>query len=194
MVKKSVCDYCVLIIKTYLCKSMNKDEVYIQNVSSTASDTSVHQFSDWCIEVLSLNLPLLGDIKEPTKNTWIDEHGDEEYAPAQYYAQATTMTWKLGCKGLDDNHAKDNIREFLMWLMKDGLKKVYVPHMKYGRGDIRLTKFSQEVEVYNRPILVSGVERLENIYVFNVTFKINDPITEYVITNTDGVLNIEEVV
>ena len=167
---------------------MDKNEVFIQNISG--DDTSVHQLSDWCIEALSLSLPIASNVKEPSKNTWLDEEGDEEYIPDHLYMQAYEMTWELGCRGIDEISAGKHVKEFLVWLSNGGLKKIYVPHAKYGRTNVRLSSYSQKLDIYDRVILLDGVERKEHLMTFTIKLKVNDPVSDVTIENNNGVLNL----
>ena len=116
-------------------------------------------------------------VKEPYKNQWKDQHGDEEYiAPDGLKFESFTL--KVQCamfaRAASTDTAiadiKSGIRAFQMALSK-GFMKIYDAYTGFGFKDVRLQEFPQPTEdayeVWN------GSTRL----LFSFTLKVNDPVT-----------------
>ena len=106
------------------------------------------------------------DVKEPTKRTWHDEHGDDEYIPADGLRLAAYENKvKFGFKG-GTFGANDKLKSFLRYL-RSGSMKMYCEFNRIGRCNVRLKSVEQD--------LYRDVSDGEDILVVGVTFKFNNP-------------------
>ena len=116
--------------------------------------------------------------KEPYKNDWKDEDGDDEYVAAMHY-EAFTFQVSFYVKAFDDNtnstrtKANEAIRsqmsEFFAKI-KEGEFKIYDSYTGIGRQHVRYAGYEEVEDGF-----VSRDDWARAI--FNVTFKVNDPVT-----------------
>lgn len=127
--------------------------------------------------------PMALKAKEPYKNQWKDEHGDEEYiGPTGLYFEAFTFTLECvmfaqaaseGAAITDLNGAVRSFRTFL----SQGLFKVYDTWTGFGFKDVRLVEFPMPgAGDYDS---WEGMTRI----IFRVVLKVNDPATHLMLSN-----------
>lgn len=118
--------------------------------------------------------------KEPYKNDWKDEHGDDEYIGSTMYMEAFTFTEE--CVMITKERYSPDARQKLyeqMMAFRNYLTKgefnFYDTYTCKGFQKVRVSEFpiasSEDYDVFN------GKARL----IFSVTFKVNDPVTEMMI-------------
>lgn len=153
-------------------KLMEYEKVYIQktNVGSTVKET-IADFDIYCADI---PFKLFVEAKEPSNRDWVDEHGDDEYIPASgLKLKGYTMEVKFCCKG-DRDSSKVKIDKFLKYLTgMDGTgaeMKMYCTWTDIGRQGMRFDKLDDNAELAR--------EDNEEILVFKVTFKVNDPVSD----------------
>ena len=111
---------------------------------------------------------MCGDVKEPVKRTWNDEHGDDEYIGGDgLYMAAYENDVKFGFKG-DAFGANEKLKAFLEFLRK-GMMMMYCEYNQIGRRHVRLKSVKQEL--YRD--MTDG-----DILIVTITFKFNDPTTD----------------
>ena len=158
----------------------NWNNFYIQKMGS--SDSVHESVSTWGIWCKSIPFVIARGVKEPAKNDWYDEHGDDEYIPVEgLYMQAYTMKVEFGCKvisagtgiaAVSDVRAK--VTSFLEYLRTSGMMKLYSSYTGIGRQEVRL------VEVDDNATWDKSDEG-NQFLIFSVTFKVNDPVTDVVL-------------
>lgn len=111
------------------------------------------------------------EVKEPTKRSWHDEDGDDEYVNPDSGLRMSSYEKEIrfGFKGTSDG-ARENLKAFLSYL-RGGLMKVYCEYNKTGRQHVRLKKVA--------PNLVQSADD-ESVLTVTLTFKYNDPVTDIV--------------
>lgn len=115
-------------------------------------------------------------VKEPTKRTWNDEHGDDEYIPKEgLYMASYENDVKFGFKG-DAFGANEKLRSFLDYLRK-GMMKWYCEYNRIGRQHVRIKSIKQD--------LYRDADN-EDILIVTITFKFNDPVTDIKPTDRDS--------
>lgn len=149
---------------------------YIQ-IGSAASATDIK--ATYNVVVREHDFPSELQVKEPYKNDWKDEHGDDEYIPATgLYAAA--FTYSLDCVMFARNNSEAaaiadieaGIAAFKTALLTAGLFKVFDSYTGHGFKEVRLSRFPKpsrgdyEVESKDKVRLM-----------FSVEFKVNDPVT-----------------
>ena len=108
------------------------------------------------------------DVKEPTKRSWYDEHGDDEYVSTDgLYMASYENKVKFLFKG-DAFGANEKCKAFIEYL-RGGMMKMYCEFNRIGRRHVRLK--SIDPELYRDPD--DG-----DILIMSVTFKFNDPVTD----------------
>lgn len=126
------------------------------------------------VVVKAHDYPSVLKVKEPYKNQWKDQHGDEEYIdPLGLKYEA--FTFKLECamfaRGNDAiSELKTGLRAFQNALAQ-GFFRTYDAYTGFGFKDVRLSEFPAPADdAYD---LYGQYTRL----IFSVTLKVNDPAT-----------------
>lgn len=138
-------------------------------IQKLADKSPVRDSKDWGIWIKSVPFKIFPDMKEIPSRDWLDEHGDEEYIPTQPYYKAYEMECEFVYIGAYES-ANAQIRSFLTYLAENGMFKLYDTYSKIGRTNVRYMSYSNDA-LYRK-------EGNEDIVLFKVTLKINDPITE----------------
>ena len=151
---------------------MKFEKVYIQKMVDNAK--LVETISDFDIYCADMPFKLFEEAKEPSKRDWHDEHGEDEYIPADgLVMKPYTMDGKFCCKGGRDS-ANAKISKFLKYITgRDGSgaeMKMYCTWTGIGRRGIRFVKLNDNAELVR--------DDNGDILVFKVTFKVNDPVTD----------------
>lgn len=146
---------------------------------------SVNQWGVWC---KSIPFKLFDKVKEPAKRSWYDEHGDDEYiSSGGLFVEGYTMKVELGCRSKDvtDTHgvvvktAAENVRDsvstFLSYLRSSGMVNVYSSYTGIGRQNVRLDS------VDDNATWMQGEDGWWFL-IFEVTLKVNDPVTDIDLT------------
>lgn len=108
------------------------------------------------------------EVKEPTKRTWNDEHGDDEYIGQDgLYMASYENKVKFLFKG-DAFGANERCKAFIEYL-RSGMMKMYCEFNRIGRQHVRLK--SIDPSLYRDP-------DNDDILALSVTFKFNDPVTD----------------
>lgn len=136
---------------------------------------SVATWGIWC-----KNIPfkLMDKVKEPAKRVWNDEHGDDEYISSEgLFLESYTMKVEVGCKKIDDeiDDVRANVGNFIDWLRTAGMINIYSSHTRIGRQYVRLEQIDDKATWKS--------ENGEEYLIFSVTFKVNDPVTNVVLSN-----------
>lgn len=154
-------------------KKYYKTYLQLESDGSPVIDT-VAAYGMYCMENPFI---MCKDVKEPTKRTWYDEHGDDEYIPsAGLYMASYENDVKFGFHGSAFG-ANEKLKLFLEYLRK-GMLKMYCEFNRIGRQHVRFKSVKQE--------LVRDASS-EDILVVTVTFKFNDPVTDVApVTDTSG--------
>lgn len=140
-------------------------KIYLQNEKDGEGvvDT-IQAFGMYCMEN---PFKTCEEVKEPTKRTWYDEHGDDEYIPPKdgIFLAAYENKVRFGFRG-DAYGANERLKAFLEYL-RGGMFKMYCEFNKVGRRHVRLKSVS--------PTLYRSVYGNEDILTIYLTFKFNDP-------------------
>lgn len=133
----------------------------------------VDTLSNWGIVCKDFPFKLYGEAKELSSRDWKDEDGDDEYIPNELKIAAYEIDVEFVYKG-DMNTANTKIRGFLDYLTGRGgigaELKVYDTYTKIGRQSVRYV--SVDDDIFFRQ------EGGNDVVVFVVTFKVNDPLTD----------------
>lgn len=162
---------------------------YIQRPGENAVDIK----SAYSVIIKTHDYPMGLTPKTLYANDWPDRHGEEEYIGIQgLYFQA--FSFKMECvvfarRSGDQEGAivdlRNGIRNFRTFLSK-GFFKTYDKWTGFGFQSVRLESFSMpdasNYDVWNDMARV----------IFDVQLKVNDPVTRMVLTESEGVYNIEE--
>ena len=168
---------------------------YLQKMGMTSGNPyplkeSVSSWGVWCSEIPFV---IYGKTKDIAKRTWPDEHGDDEYIPSGGAClEAYTMKVKFGCKKMNTmadgntsisavSDVRKNVGKFLEYLRSSGMMMMYSSHTRIGRQYVRLQDVSENAKWKSK----DGQEFL----VFEVTFKVNDPMTDVKIVNNHLVID-----
>lgn len=154
---------------------------YIQFASGDAMDIK----TVYSVVVKAHDYPSSFKVKEPYKNQWKDEHGDEEYIPSSGLP-IEAFTFKLECvmfaKNSTDAGAiadlNAGIRAFQSSL-RSGMFKTYDAYTGFGFQNVRLVEFpNSNAADYD---VMGGMSRV----IFSVTLKVNDPVTHMVLSGSN---------
>lgn len=130
--------------------------------------------------------PSSSKVKEPYKNQWKDEHGDDEYIPSEGL-KVEAFTFKTECamfaEALSDDVAIAELKsrvEALKQNLRSGAFKTYDAWTGYGFQNVRLEDFPNvESANYGR----WGQNKMRVFFTF--TLKVNDPVTHMVLSGTN---------
>lgn len=141
--------------------------IYLQKEAegSDVKDT-IGDFGMYCMDN---PFKMQEDVKEPTKRSWYDQHGDDEYIPDEgMYVAAYEKDVKFGFHGKAYG-ANEKLKSFLGYL-RGGMMKMYCEYNRIGRQHIRLKGVKQT--------LYRSENTDEDLLVLTVTLKYNDPETD----------------
>lgn len=154
---------------------------YIQSgTASTATDIK----TAYSVVIKTHDYPSYRKPKEPYKNNWFDENGDDEYLAQMYYE---AFTFKAECVMLaSGSGARDDlnagVRAFENAL--SGEFKVYDSWTGYGFQKVRLSQFPMpsdgNFDVFK--VRAGGTVTEYARLIFTVEFKVNDPVTRMVLS------------
>lgn len=142
--------------------------IYLQReVDGAPVVDTIDSFGMYCMEN---PFKMCGKVKEPSKRTWHDEHGDDEYiSPSDgLFMEAYENKVKFGFHG-NAYGANEKLKSFLEYL-RGGMLKMYCVFNGIGRRHVRLSDVD--------PNLYRDVRGDEDILTLFMTFKFNDPITD----------------
>lgn len=162
----------------YIPAIRNYKPFYIQTASDvTAWDTTMYG-------LVAKTQPSLGkhEVKDPYKNDWHDEHGDDEYV-AQMYFKAFEFTVKFYVKTFASTNPAKSAKAVMNTQVKNFIDKV-------KSGEFKVWDSWQEIGYqkvrYVKDDYDDGIRWIENGYsyaIFSVTFKVNDPATAVSFSN-----------
>lgn len=132
----------------------------------TDSDASAWDTRDYGMIVQEQPFPDNYEAKEPYKNTWHDENGDDEYTDAMF-RKAFEYTLKLFIQAGTIEEV-NTLRDAFRAKIKSGSFKIWDSWQKRGFASVRFV--SDKVE--NRRI-TDDFARM----IFSLTIKVNDPST-----------------
>lgn len=152
---------------------------YIQTGNSAIDIREVYK-----VIVKTHDYPMSLKVKEPYKNQWKDEHGDDEYIP-QGGLKLEAFTFKMECvmfaKGGTLEAAigdlKSGVTAFRNAILAAGMFKTFDSWTGWGFQQVRVQEFPTPTsDDY-------GAWRDYARVVFSVTLKVNDPFTNMVLSN-----------
>lgn len=162
----------------YIPAIRNYKPFYIQTASdATAWDTTTYG-------LVAQTQPSLGkhEVKDPYKNDWHDEHGDDEYVSTMYF-KAFEFTVKFYVKTFASTNPAKSAKAVMNTQVKNFIDKV-------KSGEFKVWDSWQEVGYqkvrYVKDDYDDGLRWIENGYayaIFSVTFKVNDPATVVAFSN-----------
>lgn len=130
---------------------------------------------DWRMVACDVPVKRVADMKEPYKNDWPDEDGDEEWTSEPHY-EAYEWELTLAARSVWLNLTTAEIRNFVSWLTA-GEFMIWSEHGNIGRQHVRYAGYSDDASMLKRRILLGGVDRDEWVVTFKVRLKVNDPVT-----------------
>jgi len=143
---------------------------YVQNgTDATAWDTTTYG-----LVAQTQPFPEGYEVKEPYKNDWKDEHGDDEYVAAMKY-KAFEYTVKFYIKAFPSVNPAKSAVEVLNGL-RDQFRAKLVPG-EFKIWDSWQKKGYQKVRYVKESVDDREVTDAEAWMIFSVTFKVNDPAT-----------------
>lgn len=158
----------------YIPEIVDYKPFYIQ----TASQSVARDTIEWGLIAKVNPYSLLPNPKEPFKNEWYDENGDDEWCEKMYY-EAIEFSVSFYIKAYDslegtaEEIIRDKVEDFFSHI-KEGQFKVYDAYNGIGRQNVRYAGYNEESFVRRKNWARA---------IFEVTFKANDPITRMVLYN-----------
>ena len=148
------------------------------------SDSTVDVFQSYgmVLEDMPSIIPLTP--KNIYSHSWPDEDGDDEYIPGTIRYEAVEVDFTFGCKSLStDRTVFDMLSDFLAFL-QSGTFSFYGEHNGIGRQGVRFSELQDDAQYHKHTLRSSGEDMSEEVLIFTVTLKINDPKTEIVLSLT----------
>lgn len=151
---------------------------YIQ----TDAEEGAVDTAEWGMVAKVNPFPVLPTPKEPYKNEWLDENGDDEYNSKMYYESFEfEVTFYVKTVGTNaESVLVSQVNEFFSKI-KEGEFMIYDSYTGLGRRKVRYAGYSEE-DYKRRDSASEPWARA----IFVVKFKVNDPVTN--ITLSDGML------
>lgn len=141
---------------------------------------SVSSFGIYC---KTIPFKLFEKVKEPAKRSYYDEHGDDEYIGAGgLRLEAYTIKVEFGCKKQPTVNTagtvavadvRQKVGTFLEYLRESGMLKLYSSYTRVGRQYVRLESVPDNAKWKS--------EGDDEWLIFEVVFKVNDPVTDVVL-------------
>lgn len=158
----------------YIPKILDYKPFYIQvDGSSVARDTT-----EWGLIAKVNPYPLLPNPKDPYKNEWFDEHGDDEWCDKMFYQPIDfSVSFCVMAYDKPNKTAEVLIREAIedfFSLIREGQFKIFDSYSGIGRQKVRYAGYSEE-EFKRRGDKAHAI--------FEIQFKANDPITRMGLVN-----------
>lgn len=144
----------------------------------TESDTVARNTTEWGLIAKTNPYPLLPNPKDPYKNDWHDENGDDEwvekmyYQPIEFEVSFYVKAYETGSESAEIVLRKQ-IDNFFS-LIRTGEFKIYDSYNGVGRQRVRYAGYSEE-DFTKRGNWARAI--------FQIKFKVNDPITRMVMSN-----------
>jgi len=157
----------------------NYKPFYIQyGENAIASDTR----ATWGLIAKTNPYPILPTPKEPYKNDWKDQDGDDEYNTVmKYEAFVFDVSFYIRASG---STAASDIRGAIATFfnaIKQGEFKIYDAYTAIGRQKVRYAGYKEEsFSDYG------GKARC----IFTVTFKVNDPVTLMKLNDSNAIVTV----
>lgn len=154
------------------------EKIYIQKITDSDTEPDIMETgSDFGFYGMEIPFMMQAEAKEPSKNDWKDEDGDDEYIPQDgLRMQAFEIEIKLGYKGAKDT-ANAKLAALLKYLTgKDGCgarMKIYSTYTKIGYNDVRFVSINDDAELVR--------DNDGDILIVAITLKVNDPVTKVVL-------------
>lgn len=137
--------------------------------------TDVFQAYGMVLENMPSIIPLTP--KNIYSHSWTDEDGDDEYIPENIKYESVECDFTFGCSSTDSsNTVFDKLNAFIAWL-QSGTFSFYCEYSGIGRQDVRLSELQDDARYSKHTLRRNGVDVMEEVLSFTVTFKINDPKT-----------------
>lgn len=130
----------------------------------------------------------VGEIKEPYKNEWHDEHGDDEYIPDELMMEAYELELTIGCKFTPNNatpsiiptSVSKEIKKLINYFKCGGEFMFLIPDSELGKRNVRFQSYDDDSKMYKQKVVINGNTNYEYVLQFKVTLKVNDP--DYVVS------------
>lgn len=165
-----------------------KDRLYIKKAKK---DSVVKEtIEDFSIYLMDMPFKPFPEAKELYSNNWFDENGSDEYIPEQIMMASYNVAIKFAYKG-EKRSSYEVMKRFVDYITgNDGSgaeMSFYSTYFGFGRRNVRFVSVSDEAELVRE-----GTDG--DILIFEVTFKVNDPVYDVKIIrdNESGtVINLE---
>lgn len=141
-------------------------------------DEVARNTTEWGLIAKSNPYPLLPTPKQPYKNEWHDENGDDEWCDKMHYESVDmSVSFYIKAYDMDDETSEqiihNQIEDFFSYIA-NGTFRIYDSYTGIGRGNVRYAGYDEE-EFVSRGDWSRAI--------FTIKFKINDPITRYINNN-----------
>ena len=158
----------------YVPEIVNYQPFYIQ----ATNDSVARNTTEWGLVAKVNPYPLLPNPKEPFKNDWHDENGDQEWCEVMHYEPIEfSVSFYIKAYDADKAKAEEQIREQVESFfshIKHGEFRVYDSYNGIGRQKVRYAGYKEESFVRRKDWARA---------IFQITFKTNDPITRMTLKN-----------
>lgn len=144
----------------------------------TESDTVARNTTEWGLVAKTNPYPILPNPKEPYKNEWHDENGDDEWVEKVYY-QPIEFEVSFYVKAFEEEGISAEIVlrrqiDAFFSMIRAGEFKIYDSYNGVGRQKVRYAGYTEE-DFTKRSNWARAI--------FQIKFKVNDPITRMVMSN-----------
>lgn len=158
----------------YIPDIVNYKPFYIQ----AESDSVAKNTTEWGLVAKVNPYPLLPNPKQPYKNEWYDENGDDEWCEKMHF-ESMEFSVSFYIKAFDTNGktagelVRNQIDEFFSYI-REGEFKIFDSYNGIGRRKVRYAGYEEEQFVSRNDWAKA---------IFKIKFKVNDPITRMILSN-----------
>lgn len=138
----------------------------------------------WGLVLCEAPIQVMSNVKEPYKNDWPDEHGDEEWNESAYYeAYEADFTFAAKKDGYTyvANTVVSDIRDFISWL-NGGEFMFWCEYGNLGRQHVRYAGYDDDAKMWsmNTGRIESHQRIVSTVLRFKLKLKVNDPVSRVV--------------
>lgn len=141
----------------------------------TESDSLAINTTAWGLIAKVNPYPLLPNPKDPYKNDWHDENGDDEYVKEMHYESIEfSVSFYIKAYDSEEGSAEKVIRknvDLFFDKIRSGEFRIYDSYNGIGRRKVRYAGFAEE-EFSRKDDWARAI--------FQISFKINDPVTRMI--------------
>lgn len=146
------------------------------------------------IVLTEFDLPIGGEVKEPFKNDWYDEHGDDEYVPQTAYLKSFEFELGLHYQYTGKRLSTAVIDAMVSWMCA-GEFVIFIEGYEWGKSGVRFVTSADAPDIHRYRTAVGTSTNWTWDIDFKIKLKVNKPqssVTAVYVDDNLSTLNITE--